>query len=174
NFSASALRTSVSSLTSNAGLVTKIYFPREIFPFSAMLVGLVDLAVGSSVLFALMLWYRIPPSPYIVLLPVVILVHVMFTAAVALFVAMANLFYRDVKYIFDVVIPLCMSAPSVLYPVRTMPGPRGMLLKLNPMPAITAPYRNVIFGGHQPDWTSLGAAAAVSMAALAIAWVTFH
>src|SRR6185436_5344367 len=114
NFTASALRTAVSSLTSNAGLVTKIYFPREIFPFSAMLVGLVDLAVGSSVLIVLMVWYRVWPSQFIVLLPAVVLVHVMFTAAVALFVAMANLFYRDVKYIFEVAITLWMFATSVL------------------------------------------------------------
>src|SRR5439155_18978559 len=64
NFSASTLRASVTSLTSNAGLVTKVYFPREIFPFSTMLVALVDLAVGSSVLIALMIWYRVPPSGY--------------------------------------------------------------------------------------------------------------
>src|SRR5207247_5941689 len=48
NFTASTLRSSVTSLTSNAGLVTKVFFPREIFPFSPMLVALVDLIVGSS------------------------------------------------------------------------------------------------------------------------------
>ncbi len=72
NFSASTFRTAVTSLTSNAGLVTKVYFPREIFPISAMLVALVDMAVGSTVLIALMLWYRISPSPYIVFLPLVV------------------------------------------------------------------------------------------------------
>jgi lipopolysaccharide transport system permease protein len=174
NFSASALRTAVGSLTSNAGLVTKIYFPREIFPFSAMLVGLVDLVVGSSVLVVLMTWYRLPPSPYIVLLPVVILVHAMFTAAVALFVAMANLFYRDVKYIFEVAITLWMFATSVLYPVRSMGGKLGTVLKLNPMTAIIDAYRDVIFGRHTPDWASLGAAGAISAVALLMAWVTFH
>ena len=50
NFFASSLRFSVLSLTSNSNLVTKVYFPREIFPFSAVLVCLVDLAVGSVVL----------------------------------------------------------------------------------------------------------------------------
>src|SRR5216117_1886322 len=100
NFTAATLRASVTSLTSNAGLVTKVYFPREIFPFSTMLVALVDLIVGSSVLIALMAWFRVAPSGYLVLLPVVMAVHVVFTAAVALFVAMANLFFRDVKYIF--------------------------------------------------------------------------
>src|SRR6476620_4406690 len=82
NFSASTLRASVTSLTSNASLVTKVYFPREIFPFSTMIVALVDLVVGSSVLIALMVWYRVPPSAYIVFLPLVVVVHAIFTAAV--------------------------------------------------------------------------------------------
>ena len=60
NFFASSLRFSVTSLTSNTNLVSKVYFPREIFPFSAVIVCLVDFAVGSLVLVALMLWYRIP------------------------------------------------------------------------------------------------------------------
>ena len=50
NFFASALRFAVSSLTSNPSLVTKVYFPREIFPFSAVLVALVDFAVASTML----------------------------------------------------------------------------------------------------------------------------
>jgi ABC-type polysaccharide/polyol phosphate export permease len=174
NFSASTLRASVVSLTSNAGLVTKVYFPREIFPFSAMLVALVDLLVGSSVLVALMAWYRVPPSIYIVVLPLVVAIHVMFTAAVALFVAMANLFYRDVKYIFEVVITLWMFATSVLYPVRTMTGRLGTVLRLNPMTAIIDAYRDVLFGTRPPDWTSLAAAATFSVAALTAAWLLFH
>jgi len=174
NFSASTLRASVASLTSNAGLVTKIYFPREIFPFSAMLVALVDLAVGSTVLIALMIWYRIPPAPSIVFLPLIVLVHIVLTAAVSLFVAMANLFYRDVKYIFEVVITLWMFATSVLYPVRGMTGRLGVLLRLNPMSAIIDGYRDVIFGGSGPDWSSLAGAGVVSVLLLLTVWVQFH
>src|SRR5437773_4329750 len=80
NFSAATLRASVTSLTSNASLVSKIYFPREVFPFSTMLVALVDFAVGSSVLIVLMIWYRVPPSGYIVFLPLVVVVQGIFTA----------------------------------------------------------------------------------------------
>jgi lipopolysaccharide transport system permease protein len=50
NFFASSLRFSVTALTSNPSLVTKVYFPREIFPFSAVLVSLVDYAVSALVL----------------------------------------------------------------------------------------------------------------------------
>src|SRR5580765_1497072 len=69
NFFASALRFSVTSLSSNATLITKIYFPREIFPFSAILVCLVDLAVGSTVLVGMMVYYRIAPSATILYVP---------------------------------------------------------------------------------------------------------
>jgi lipopolysaccharide transport system permease protein len=174
NFSASTFRASVTSLTSNSALVTKVFFPREIFPFSAMLVALVDLAVGSTVLIALMVWFRVPPSPYIVFLPAIVVVHVMFTAAVSLFVAMANLFYRDVKYIFEVVVTLWMFATSVLYPVRTLGGRLGTLLRLNPMTPIIDGYRDVLFGGKPPNWLDLGAAALLSIVVLFAAWVQFH
>lgn len=174
NFSASTFRASVGSLTSNAGLLTKVYFPREIFPFSAMIVALVDLIVGSSVLIALLIWYRVPPSGYIVLLPLVVLVHVLFTAAVSLFVAMANLFYRDVKYLFEVVLTLWMFATSVLYPVRHMGGRLGTLLRLNPMTAIIDAYRDTLFGAGPPDLRGFAAAGVVSIVLLFGAWLLFH
>src|SRR5438046_2607558 len=58
NFSASSFRFAVTSLTSNANLVTKVYFPRENFPLSAVLVSLVDFFVGSIVLIGLMIYFH--------------------------------------------------------------------------------------------------------------------
>ncbi len=58
NFFASSLRFSVNSLTGNINLVAKVYFPREIFPFSAVLVSTVDFLVGGIVLVALMAYYH--------------------------------------------------------------------------------------------------------------------
>src|SRR5262245_24041791 len=66
NFFASTLRFSVSSLTANPNLVTKVYFPREIFPFSTTLVSLVDFAVAGTVLIGLMIYYRIAPTSSLV------------------------------------------------------------------------------------------------------------
>jgi lipopolysaccharide transport system permease protein len=174
NFSASTFRASLNSLTSNSNLVTKVFFPREIFPISAMLVALVDLAVGSSVLIALMAWYRVPPSQYIVWLPIVAFVQILFTIAVALFVAMANLFYRDVKYIFEVVITVWMFATSVLYPVSTMEGRLGTVLKLNPMTWIIDAYRHAIFGTGAPNFSGFGLTAIASVVLLGMVWLSFH
>src|SRR5262249_17444639 len=143
-------------------------------PFSAMLVAFVDLIVGSSVLIALMIWYRVPPSPYIVLLPFVALVHVIFTAAVSLLVAMGNLFYRDVKYLFEVVVAVWMFATSVLYPVRGLEGHFGTILRLNPMSVIIDGYRDVIFGSGLQEPAMFSATAVFSLGLLLVGWVTFH
>lgn len=173
NFFSATLRFSVTALTSNANLVSKVYFPREIFPFSAIIVGLVDFAVGSAVLIALMLWYRVTPGPAVLWLPVVVLVQVAFTAAVALTVSMANLFYRDVKYLFEVVITVWMFATSVVYPVDRIGGKLGAALLLNPMTPIVDAYRNVLLLNTAPP-AAFGAAAGVAAVSLFLAWLTFH
>src|SRR5205085_12141904 len=97
NFTASSLRFAVTSLTSNTNLVTKVYFPREIFPFSAVAVSIVDFGVAASVLVAMMIYYGVVPTPALALLPLIVVSQAAFTAALALFLSMANLFYRDVK-----------------------------------------------------------------------------
>jgi lipopolysaccharide transport system permease protein len=173
NFFASALRFSVISLTSNPSLVTKIYFPREIFPFSAVLVALVDFAVASLVLAALMIYYGVGITWAIVFLPAVIAVTVMFTAAIALLLAMGNLFYRDVKYLFEVAISVWMFASSVVYPADRIGGTLGAVLALNPMTHLIDAFRAVIIGGVAPGPAFL--VTAVFASALFItSWLLFH
>src|SRR5437588_7062162 len=122
NFTASALRFAITSLTSNTNLVTKVYFPREIFPFSAIAVALVDGAAAATVLVAMMMYYGVSPTPAVAFLPAVIIVQAAFTAALALSLSMANLFYRDVKYLFEIVLTLWMFASAVVYPIDNVHG----------------------------------------------------
>jgi len=174
NFFASSLKFAVNSLTSNTNLITKVYFPREVFPLSAVIVCLVDFLVASPVLFALMAYYRVPIGPAILLLPVIVLVHVIFTTATALILAMSNLFYRDVKYLFEVVIAVWMFATSVLYPVELIGGRLGTIMRLNPMTPILESYRAVLLRAELPQAAPLLGVTAFSIVFLAIAWVAFH
>lgn len=173
NFFAASLRFSVASLTSNANLISKVYFPREIFPFSCLLVCLVDFAVGALVLAALLIWYQVPLGFNVAWLPLVVAVHVIFTAAVSLLLSMSNLFYRDVKYLFEVVISMWMFATSVVYPVNRIGGTLGIVLGLNPMTMIVDSYRNVLLLNNPPP-PSLAVAAMISITSLTFAWLFFH
>jgi homopolymeric O-antigen transport system permease protein len=174
NLFASSLRAAVSSLTSNTSLVTKVYFPREIFPFSSILVAIVDFAVSSIVLAAMMAWYGISPTSAILLLPIVLVVHVIFTAAMSLLLAMSNLFYRDVKYMFEIILTVWMFASSVLYPVHLVGGRLGTFMYLNPMTPILDGYRSVLLYGQSPFTPAFGAAAVFSILSFTVAWLLFH
>jgi homopolymeric O-antigen transport system permease protein len=174
NLFASSLRFSVNSLTGNPGLVTKVYFPREMFPFSAVIVCVVDFAVASTILVAMMAYYRVAPTTSILFLPLVLVVHLVFTAAVGLLLAMANLFYRDVKYLIELVLTIWMFLSSVLYPVEMMGGRLAAVIRFNPMTPIIDSYRTAIFGTPFHDPLAFGVAAVASPILLIWAWVIFH
>lgn len=173
NFFASALRFSVVSLTSNPSLVTKLFFPREIFPFSAVLVSLVDFAVAGVVMAALMVYYEVGLTWAVLFLPVVVAVQVIFTAAVSLLLAMGNLFYRDVKYLFEIVISVWMFASSVVYPVERVGGWLGTLLALNPMTHLIDAFRAVLIDGTLPG-PAFAATAVVTVVLFISSWLLFH
>jgi ABC-type polysaccharide/polyol phosphate export permease len=173
NFFASSLRFSVTSLTSNTTLVTKVYFPREIFPFSAVVVCLVDLAVSSTVLVVLLVYFHLPVGIAAVQLPIVILAQTVFTCGMALLLSMANLFFRDVKYLFEVVITVWMFATSVIYPLTGVGGKLGTALALNPMTPLIDGYRAVLLRNEMlgaPFWVAATGALFVFLTA----WVVFH
>lgn len=174
NFFASSLRFSVSSLTSNSNLIQKVYFPREIFPFSAVLACLVDTLVGSGVLAAMILFYGYSVTPALLFLPIVVAVNIAFTAALALMLAMSNLFYRDIKFLFEVVLTAWMFATAVAYPVDVVGGRLGTLLALNPMTQIIEAYRAVVLYGHLPTAVPFAATACASAVLLMVSWHLFH
>lgn len=174
NFFASSLRFSVTSLTTNTVLVAKVYFPREMLPFSVIIVSLVDFAAGSLGLWVLMIYYQVPLTWAAAALPLVVAVHVMLTAGVALILAMANLFYRDIKYVFEIVIAVWMFGTSVLYPTTVVSGRFADVLKLNPMTAVIDAYRAVLLEGRLPDAGAFTAGACLAALTLTVGWLVFH
>lgn len=173
NFFAAALRISVNSLTTNGSLVTKVYFPREIFPFSSIIVCAVDSLVASVVLIGLMIYYHVGVGSALLFLPVIVVVLVAFTAGMALILAMANLYYRDVKYLFEVVITIWMFASSVLYPTTLIGGKLGLVVRANPMTPILDAFRGVLLQNTLPS-AGFYVAALISVVLLAFAWLFFH
>jgi homopolymeric O-antigen transport system permease protein len=174
NLTASSLRFAVSSLSANTNLVTKVYFPREIFPFSAVFVSLVDFAVASIILVGMMIYYRIPPGSALLFLPIVLIVQLIFTAGVSLLLAMGNLFFRDIKYLFEVILMLWMFASSVLYPVSMVGGRLAIVLQFNPMTPIIDAYRSVLLRNQLPPMLPFAAATILAVATLVLGWVWFH
>ena len=172
-FFASSVKGAVESLTKNNRLVTKIYFPREVFPFSQILVAAVDLAVASLLLIGLMAWHGITPKATIFFLPVVLGVQVLFMIGLGLLLSMANLFYRDVKFIFEFILLLWMFVSGVMFPMKDH-GILSTVLNLNPMTPIIDAYRQVLLFGQLPDMMGFCYAGVLSLLLCAVAIRWFH
>lgn len=174
NLLASSLRAATTSLTLNHALVTKVPFPRGILPLSAVAVALVDFLVASVLLGGIMVYYGVAPGRLAYLLPVILLVELVLVMGLALLLALANLFYRDVSFVFGLVLTVWMFATSVVYPVELVGGRLGALLQWNPMNLIIEAFRVALFGGTLPDAAALIGTTVGSVAFLAATIVVFH
>jgi homopolymeric O-antigen transport system permease protein len=134
-FLISGIRFACSSLTSNYSLVTKIYFPKEIFPMSAVLACLFDFFVASAALVILLLVMQVGWSVYLVWIPVLLLTMVLLTTGIGIIVSAASLFFRDVKYLVEVLLTFGIFFTPVFYEIR-MFGDKGKWLLLNPVAPI--------------------------------------
>lgn len=171
--------TAVNSLIANRSLVTKIYMPAEVFPLSGILASFIDFLVGSIVLVGLMVYFSLAGYQFnlswtVILVLPVLFVQIVFTCGVSFFLAMGNLFFRDVRYIYSVVIMLWMFASSVIYPMKTSDPTIQLLLNLNPMTPILNAYRDVLLRGKLPDWGTLIYSAVVAIVLFLTGWIVFY
>lgn len=179
-FFAGGLGGAVNSLAAQRDLVTKVYFPHQILPLAQIASAFFDFLVASVVLVGLALYYRftagfrLPLTPLMLMLPLVVAVQMMLMVGLGLWLALANLWYRDVKYVFAVAIQMWMFLTNVLYPLP--PGGSGLmrvLVALNPMVPIISAYRDIVIYGRMPGGWSMLWATLVACGLALSAWTAF-
>jgi ABC-type polysaccharide/polyol phosphate export permease len=148
SFFVGALGFGVSSLTGNANLVTKIYFPREVLPLASTLAQMFDSSIGLATLLLVCLMvgvnFGLAASWALVLLAIL----VAFTAGSALLVGCANLFFRDVKYIVQVLLSFGIFFTPVFFEPQ-MFGPTGaQVMMLNPLGPVLEGLRLSVVYNH--------------------------
>lgn len=152
----SSLQDMTISLVQNINLVTKVYFPREVLPVSAMLARMMDFVIAAIVFVVLLIIYHIQVS-YIALLffPVILLIQIFLILGIGMFAAAMNVFYRDVQSVLVLVTQLWFYASPIIYPVTLVPERYRFLYFLNPMAGILEAYRAIILSKSFPDTTLL-------------------
>jgi ABC-type polysaccharide/polyol phosphate export permease len=160
-FFVSALRFGTASLTGNNSLVTKIKFPRLVFPLSSVLTSLFDMGIAIPVLLFLLPFAGASWSVSLLWVPVLLLVLILFTAGLCIVFAAANLFFRDIKYIVEVVLTFAIFFTPVLYDV-SVAGKWRWVLMLNPIAPVLEGLNLAVVRGQQPDLQWLAYSVAVS------------
>lgn len=166
-------QSSTDSLVSNASLLKKIYFPREIFIVATTIAKIYDFFLASTVFVLFMIILRIKVSSLIVFLPFILLVQIFFTLGLSFFLSSFNLFYRDVKYMMNLVFMLWFYLTPIIYPVEIFPQRYRFIFQLNPMSVLINALRRSIFGGGTLNWLSIAIAIVLSLTLFEIGYRVF-
>jgi ABC-type polysaccharide/polyol phosphate export permease len=131
-FFISSIRFATNSLTGNRNLVTKIYFPKEIIPLSAVLSQLFDLMIASGPLIIILAFAGTRFSFQLLWILPLLLIMTVLAIALGIFLSAANLFFRDVKYIVDIITSFAIFFTPVFYDASLAGKWRSFLL-INPV-----------------------------------------
>ena len=148
---AEGLTRSTTSMVQNAGIVTKVYFPRLIMPISGILSPLVDFTIAFFILLLMMAYYGFIPTIAIVLLPLFVLLAVTTSLAVGLWLSALNVKYRDFQYTIPFLVQIWLFASPVVYPSSLLPEQFRLLYGLNPMAGVIEGFRWALLGTNPPE-----------------------
>lgn len=133
-------------------MLSKIYFPRLIIPLTSVLGRLIDLLISFLLLFALMAWYHTTPTPWLVLLPLLVLMTTATASGLGMWLAALAVQYRDVRHAAPFGIQLLMYAAPVVYPTSLIPTSFRYAYALNPMVGVIEGFRACLLGATPVPW----------------------
>lgn len=172
SFVLSGIRFGTGSLLANVSLVTKLAFPKEVFPIAAILSSLFDFSVATVAIGVVLLATGWGPTMGVLWTVPLLIVLIALTTGLALFLSAANLFFRDVKYLVEIFLTYAIFFTPVLYDV-SMLGKWGDYALLNPIaPILEGLSAAVVFHG-QPDLAWVGYSAICSLLLLTAGYWIF-
>jgi ABC-type polysaccharide/polyol phosphate export permease len=176
NFFSGAVLGGIRSIVGSAGLIKKVYFPREALPIAVVISNLVNFLIALPVFFVLAVISGVELTPWLLFLPIPIIIEVVFAIGVVLVLSTLEVFYRDTHMLMDVVMQAWFFLTPILYPVKDLPSeasplgiqfnPQVWLFRLNPMASIINTYQDILYHGTLTTLDFLSRTAVTALIAL--------
>jgi lipopolysaccharide transport system permease protein len=174
-FFANSLSDSSNSLLSNAGMISKVYFPRLIVPASSIVVSFVDFLIAMGLMLCLMVWFEVWPTWRLILLPIFLLLALATALGAGLWFAALNTKFRDFRYIVPFVIQFGLYISPVGFSSEIIPEKWRFLYSVNPLVAVIDAFRWAIIGGEaQIYWPGFVLSCALTVFILVTALMYFR
>ena len=161
------------SITNNANLIKKVYFPREILPISVVTSGLVNFLISCLIILIFVICGGLGITWHLVFLPFIIIVQYLFTLALIFVLSAFNVYVKDVEYIVAFIINMLFYATPILYTTEMFSGPILWLFRLNPLAHLINAYRDVFYVHHIPNLINLCILLGVSILLVVICYIIF-
>ncbi len=180
NFFHASMMGGMASLVGAGELRRKVYFPVEIPIIAAMSANVVQTVIELGVLIAIMVVVGNISWTVLLIIPILVL-FMIFTLGLALLVAMANVYYRDVGYLVGVVLNFLLYLTPIIYPLTIVPTDYRVLgirvidmLEANPLTNFVESARDAIYALEVPPLSSWLEMVGVSVASFVIGWAVFR
>jgi lipopolysaccharide transport system permease protein len=151
------------SISENAQMVSKVYFPRVFLPLAATLAGILDLAIGTAVGIPLFLAYGVDIDFRLLLALGPVLIAVLTASGVGLFLGALNARYRDVRFAVPFLIQAGLFASPVAYSSSILPDDLQTLYGLNPIAGAIEGFRWCVTGQGAATLSMVGLSFAVAL-----------
>lgn len=173
-FFSQSLAYSVESLVGNGDLFKKVCVAKSVFPVAAVLSNLLNFLFSLVPLVLLLLFFRFPVHWTWLYLPVPFLALVLFTLGCCFFFAMANVFFRDVSHILQIVLSAWFYVSPIIYSLDFLPERYRLFFRLNPLLYSLNGFRLAIYYGQLPSLQSVAMSLACGIVALYIGYSLFR
>jgi lipopolysaccharide transport system permease protein len=168
-----ALTDASNSLSSNANMISKVYFPRIILPLASLFSKVLDFAITIVVMIVLLLYYQVAPTIQLVYFPLLFVYLLIATLGPSLIIAAWSLQYRDIKYAITFVIQILMFASPVVYPLSSVPESMRLYYSINPMVGVIEGFRASLLGVNEMPLNEIAVGASFAVITLLFGLYTF-
>ena len=163
----------LTSIIGNAGLITKVYVPKYIYPLTRIISSMINLLISLIPLFGVAAISGLVPTKAYLLLPIPLLCLAMFCLGLGMLLASAMVFFRDVQFLWGVLTTIWMYLTPIFYPISAMPTAVQTVVKMNPLYYYLTFVRTCIIDGISPEPVMYAQCVFIGLAMLGIGAFVF-
>lgn len=174
-FFTKSINEGASSISKNAGILSKVYLPRIVFPASSIVSGMIDFLFPAALLVIFLVYYQVAPTLNLLFLPVVLFFLFLLGSSAQLLLSVLTLRFQDFRLIVPILTQLWFFATPIFYPASRIPESLQPYYGLNPTVGLVEAFRWVVLGYEElPDVRMLTASAVIIIVGFGISFYVFQ
>ena len=175
SFFSTSTKASMKSIRSNSAMIKKVYVPKYIYPLSSTLSSYLTFLISLIVLVGVSVVLKVEVTKYTVLAIIPLFLLLVMSYGVGMLLATISVFFRDLEYLWNVVLMLIMYTCAIFYPTeRLVHTGFGWILDINPLYSIIVNFRNCVIYGRPLDEKALGLSVGFSIVIVVIGVLAFY
>lgn len=144
-FFSNGTKTALKSIRKHGPMISKVYIPKYMYPLASILSSYIIFLISMIVLVGVAIVMKVPITWHIFQALIPLTVIAVLTMGVGLLLSTLNVFFRDLEYLWTVILMLIMYTCAIFYKVDKIKT-AAWIFKVNPLYSLIVNFRNAVFG----------------------------